>query len=257
LYKPYAYGGIFHTLFFVQGVDNMFKQSVFRIAASVAVATSLVAASGAASAVPVLNPGATVTLTPNILFLLGVGGVAVSGSGSGTYALVGDPSAQSGSFSAPLASTVAVDPAGGLSIAWAPDAQLNFYNAEQDALLSFSGLVFDTAKSVVTADLHFVRGTNIIDFNDSVVFSVGALSAPLATLQSGGTVTANVALSKAGLSGPVAQLNIPFPGSTDIAAGTVTFVGTPTASVPELSTGVSMLMGLGLLGAAVSRRRAK
>jgi uncharacterized protein (TIGR03382 family) len=34
-------------------------------------------------------------------------------------------------------------------------------------------------------------------------------------------------------------------------------VGTPTASVPELSTGVSMLMGLGLLGAAVSRRRAK
>jgi PEP-CTERM motif len=211
----------------------MFKQSVIRTLTSALVATCLSVAASAASA----STTSAVTLSPNILFLLGVGGVSVVNSGTvGTYT-------QTGALGV---------------LTWSSAAKLDFFNAAQNATLTFSGLVFDSASSVIKADLHFVNGVTsaVFDFPGSVVFSVGAFDASPATLLNGGTVTAAISLSKSGLSNAVAQLGTTFPGATDILAGTVSFTSTAPTTVPEPTTTLSFLVGAGLMGTMLARRRA-
>jgi PEP-CTERM motif len=231
----------------------MFKQSVIRTLTSALVATCLSVAASAASA----STTSAVTLSPNILFLLGVGGVSVVNSGTvGTYTQTGALGAQTGTFAAPIAS-LSVTPSDTV-LTWSSAAKLDFFNAAQNATLTFSGLVFDSASSVIKADLHFVNGVTsaVFDFPGSVVFSVGAFDASPATLLNGGTVTAAISLSKSGLSNAVAQLGTTFPGATDILAGTVSFTSTAPTTVPEPTTTLSFLVGAGLMGTMLARRRA-
>lgn len=206
----------------------------FRTLTSVALATGLVAASSAASA----STSATLKFDASLLNLLSAFSVTFGASGSAAY--------NNGTFTSPVTDLAP----GATKLAFDANAGLTFAVTTGDASkLTFSGLEFDSAKSQVLADLHFVNGPIKFDFADVTVFNVGALSAPLSTLSTGGSISASVALSKVGLANIATTLGIPAP-STDLAAGTLTF----TSTVPEASTWA--MTAAGLLGvAAVARRR--
>lgn len=206
----------------------------YRALTSVALAAGLVATSSAASAATT----ATLAFDTSLLNLLSAFSVTFGAAGSATY--------NNGTFVSPVADLTA----GSTKLSFDPNAGLTFAVTTGDASkLTFSGLEFDSVKSQVLADLHFVNGATKFDFADVTVFNVGTLSAPLQTLLAGGSVSASVSLSKAGLSNIASTLGIPAP-STDLAAGKLTF----TSTVPEVSTWAMTVAGL--LGvAALARRR--
>jgi hypothetical protein len=205
----------------------------YRTLTSVALAAGLVAASSAASA----TTTATIAFDTSLLNLLSAFSVSFGAAGTATY--------NNGTFSSPAADLASGD----TKVTFDANAGLTFTVAGNASQLTFNALEFDSSKSQVLADLHFVNGALKYDYTDVTVFNVGTLSAPLSTLTGGGSVSASVSLSKAGLSNIAVALGIPAP-SSDLAAGTLTI----TSSVPESSTWAMTVAGL--LGvAAVARRR--
>ena len=225
------------------------------------VVASLVAGAGSANAAAT----ATVTLDSGLLSALSFLGASVSAAGTGV-------GYTGGAFSAPIASVSLVAPSPSAALVnWGPTASLTIANTQATAV--FSGFVFDSLTSEITADIAFSSPTLTKTYNDvgfmivkSGVGSIGG-SADLKLVSASGSPVP-ISFSGAGffdmvaLAPVVLELGVPSSlistlGSTQVA--TVAFAGTTTvtAPVPEPSTLLSFMVGIGLLGGAVLRRRAK
>jgi len=212
------------------------SKAIFRTLTSVALATSLVAASSVASATTTADVAFLPALTDSFSFF----GVTISASGSGTYA--------NNTFSAATSDLAA----GGTQLSWDPTAALTFTITGNGAM-TFDGLVYNNTTSSVVGDIHFVNGTTKFDFNDITVFSVSPLTPAFSTLTTGGSVSGAFALSSAGLGAVTQTLGITIPIPTQN-VGTLTF--TATAPVPEPTTWALVFTGLiGLAVSGVTRRR--
>ncbi|MBI3382384.1 MAG: PEP-CTERM sorting domain-containing protein [Aquabacterium sp.] len=214
------------------------SKAIFRTLTSVALATSLVAASSVASATTTADVAFLPALTDSFSFF----GVTISASGSGTYA--------NNTFSAATSDLAA----GGTQLNWAPTAALTFTIAGNGAM-TFDGLVYNNTTSSVVGDIHFVNGTTTFDFNDVTVFSVSPLTPAFSTLTTGGSVSGAFALSSAGLGTVTKTLGITIPIPTQN-VGTLTFTATTPVPVPEPTTWALVFTGLiGLGVSGVTRRR--
>lgn len=210
---------------------------IFRALGSVAVAASLVAASSAASAATKVD----VAFAADLITSFNMFNVNFSASGSGTYA--------NNTFSSAAANVAP----GATQLFWDPASALTLTITGAGAM-TFDGLVFDSVKSAVQGNVHFVNGTYKADFANVDVFSVGALTPSFATLSTGGTVSGDFALSASGLGGVAKTLGITVPVPTQN-VGKLTMTSTVTPSVPEPSTAVLGFLGLAGVVTSVARRR--
>lgn len=213
------------------------NKSIFRALSSVAVAASLVAA----SSVAVAATKADVAFSADLITSFNTFSVGFSASGSGTYA--------NNTFSSATADLAA----GATQLVWDPASALTLSIAGNGSM-TFDGLVYDSTKSAVIGDIHFVNGATKFDFADLPIFSVGPLTPAFATLTTGGSVSGDFALSAAGL-GIVAKtvgITVPVPAAN---VGKLTMTSTVTPAVPEPSTAVLGFLGLAGVVTSVARRR--
>lgn len=215
-------------------------------------AVCAIAAPAAQAATVTLAPTqATITIDASLQSLIGLAGATTTATGSGTYA--------AGVFTADITSaTVPGAGPGPVVLNWAPDAGLKFGNAL--ASFTFSGLSFDAATSLISADILFQSTALTKTYTDVGFLSLTGLSGSVdanaltnvaaSATPSFVTLNATAYLSMAGLSGVIADLGITsLPVTTDPLAGTVAV----TSTVPEPTVALSFLVGLGLVSA---RRRA-
>ena len=211
---------------------------------------------------------ATVTLDAGLLSALGFLGASVTTAGSGV-------GFTGGAFSAPIASVSLVAPSpSAASVSWGADASLTIANTQATAV--FSGFVFDAATSEITADIAFSSATLTKTYNDvgflivkdatgsiggsADLGSVSASASPVAITFSGAGYFDITSLSPVILELGVPSLIVASLGVNQ--AATVVFDGTstvtaPASSVPELATLPSLLLGLGMMGGLLLRRRAQ
>ena len=225
------------------------------------VAATLVTGAGSANAAAT----ATVTLDSGLLSALSFLGASVSAAGTGV-------GYTGGAFSAPIASVSLIAPSPSAALVnWGPTASLTIANSLATAV--FSGFLFDSVTSEITADIAFSSPTLTKTYNDvgflivkSGVGSIGG-SANLTSVSASASpvpITFNGAgyFDMVSLAPVVLELGVPSSlittlGTTQVA--NVVFAGTTpvAAPVPEPSTSLSFMLGLGMLGGVALRRRAK
>ena len=209
-----------------------------------------------AASVTLAPTQATITIDASLQALIGLAGATTSATGSGAYA--------AGVFTAAISSaSVPGTGPGPVVLNWEPDAGLKFSNAL--ASFTFSGLSFDAATSLISADILFESSALTKTYSDVGFLSLtgltgsvdaNALTSVFASLTpSNVTLNATAYLSIAGLSSVITDLGITsLPVTTDPLAGTVAV----TSMVPEPGALLSLLAGLGLVaGVAASRRRTR
>jgi hypothetical protein len=223
---------------------------------AVMVAVACVAGAGSAQAAV----SATVALDTGLIGALSFISTTVSAAGTGvTYS--------AGSFAAPISSVALKSGSPSAAVlTWGSDATLTLANSTVSAV--FSGFVYDASLDLITADIAFTSPTLTKDYTDVGFLKVTTTSGSLASVS---TSTSPVAIAYTGnaffdmtsLATIIAELQVPAAISDTLATkqvGTVSFSGSanlpPTTTVPEPSTALSFLVGLGLMGGLLARRRA-
>jgi hypothetical protein len=233
---------------------------------AVMVAVACVAGAGSAQAAV----SAEVKLGSDLLFALSLIQTGASAAGTGvTYS--------AGSFLAPIASVALKSGSPSAAIlTWGADASLTLANTAASAV--FSGFVFDGSTNRITADIAFTSPTLTTTYNDVSFLLVTPTNGSLASVS---TSTSPVQITLEGtaifdLTAPpavddgkdylvevITALQVPSSvtsGLTGKQVATVSFSGTanlpPATAVPEPSTALSFLVGLGLMGGLLARRRA-
>lgn len=225
----------------------------FLPAAALAAVCAIAAPAAQAASVTLAPTQATITIDTSLQALIGLAGASTTATGSGTYA--------AGVFTASISSaTVPGAGPGPVVLNWAPDAGLKFSNAL--ASFTFSGLSFNAATSLISADILFESTALTKTYSDVGFLSLTGLTGSVdanaltnvaaSATPSFVTLNATAYLSIAGLSGVIADLGITsLPVTSDPLAGTVAV----SSAVPEPAAVLSFLAGLGLVSGLVAARR--
>ena len=219
------------------------------------VAANALSASGAHAAEVILAPTtATVHFDAGLLSALDQSGTTVSSTGTGEYS--------SGVFSANVASASVPDAGPGpVSMQCVTSSGLKFSNAQ--ATYIFYNMSFDAAASVVFADVYLQSAVESNTYSHVSFLNLAGLTGQV-NGESLGNVSASASPSSVSISG-VASLNasglpnlVADLGLQSLSAGHAIAAGflDISSAVPESGTGVSLLMGLGLMAALMHRRRA-